>query len=334
MKILIRTDGSPDLGNGHIIRMKALAKELFQRKIPFLFLIKQDDFWINNLLSENYNVLKLNKLKNNLIEILNDNKITHFIYDTRNDLNQSDFIKIKKLFSNLKIIVNDSPEDIRKNCDLFISPPIDQIKEWDWKGFKGKIYSDWDYVLLREEFKQLSDNKVKSNKILLSFGSTDPFFISEKILKLINKNHIKLKYFDFILLVGPQFLRVKEIKKTFDLPKLNVKIIQSPKNIASLFKSISFAIISFGVTAYELASLKIPFLSIAISEDHEKSSRLFVRNKLSKSLGIVDKLEGNFMSIIDQFIIELDDHKLSCNNFKKNISKDSKRNKEYQRDAF
>ena len=31
-----------------------------------------------------------------------------------------------------------SPEDIRKNCDLFISPPIDQIKEWDWKGFKGK----------------------------------------------------------------------------------------------------------------------------------------------------------------------------------------------------
>jgi spore coat polysaccharide biosynthesis protein SpsF len=318
MNILIRTDGSVEIGNGHMIRMIALADELILRNFNIIFLIKKDYFWIKQL-KKKYKVIKCDENNLKLFQILNKGDITHFIYDTRNDLVKSDFLKIRKLNKNLKIVVNDSPEEIRKHCDIFLSPPIAQIKDWDWTGFNGKIYSDWEYVMLRKEFHQINTKK-ESNKVLLSFGSTDPLFITEKVLDLLCKADNKLKQFEFILIVGPQFDRIKKIKSSNSFKILNIEIIKSPSNIEKLFNSVSFAIISFGVTAYELSLLKVPFMSISISDDHEKSSNLFVKNNLSKSLGLVENFEFNFYNIAINFINDLETKKISFDNFNNKIS--------------
>ena len=318
MKVLIRTDGSALIGNGHMFRMIALADELIARNISVKFLIKKDDYWINKL-KKNYKVIKCDEKNTILFNLIKIDNTTHFIYDTRNDLDVKDFVKIKKLNNQLKIIVNDSPEEIRKYCDIFLSPPITQIKDWDWTGFNGSIYSDWEYVMIRKEFHQTQSRK-KSNKVLLSFGSTDPFCITEKVLDLLCKKDNKLKHYEFILIVGPQFARTKKIKSSSSFKSLNIEIIKSPSNIEKLFSSVSFAIISFGVTAYELSLLKVPFMSISISNDHEESSNLFVKNNLSNSLGLIDSFELNFYNIAINFLNDLETKKISLDNFNNKIS--------------
>ena len=49
--------------------------------------------------------------------------------------------------------------------------------------------------MLRKEFHETSTEK-KSNKVLLSFGSTDPFCITEKVLDLLCKEDNKLKHYE------------------------------------------------------------------------------------------------------------------------------------------
>ena len=51
----------------------------------------------------------------------------------------------------------------------------------------------------------------------------------------------------------------------------------------------NLAIISFGMTAYELVSLNIPALYICISEDHFKSSEIFEKTGVGVTLGKFSK---------------------------------------------
>ena len=119
--------------------------------------------------------------------------------------------------------------------------------------------------------------------------------ITEKILFQILKNKSFFSKYEFLLVVGPQFSRYNIISDFIDSNSLNVKIIQSPSNIVDIFSSCFMAYISFGVTAYELASLNIPFISISISDDHEKSSSIFVENNFSISMGLIKSINEKFM---------------------------------------
>ena len=57
MHLIIRTDGDKDLGNGHIIRMLAFAKQLHIKKIKFTFLLKSDNYWISEIKKMSFNVI-------------------------------------------------------------------------------------------------------------------------------------------------------------------------------------------------------------------------------------------------------------------------------------
>ena len=61
------------------------------------------------------------------IDILEENRITHLVYDTRGDLTKDELVYLKEN-TNLKIIVIDSPEDVRLAADLNLYPPIPQVE--------------------------------------------------------------------------------------------------------------------------------------------------------------------------------------------------------------
>ena len=61
-------------------------------------------------------------------------------------------------------------------------------------------------------------------------------------------------------------------------------------------------------------------MSISISNDHEKSSNLFVKNNLSNSLGLIENFEFNFYNIATNFLNDLETKKISLDNFNNKIS--------------
>lgn len=306
LNILIRTDGSGQLGNGHIIRMLALADELSLRGFHFMFALKFDDYWINKIREKNFNVLELSESANHLeefIDILEENRITHLVYDTRADLTKDELIHLKKN-AKLKLIVIDSPEDVRLAADLNLYPPIPQVGIWNWDGFLGKTLSGWEYVMLRNDIFNANNKKniEKDRSVLLSFGATDPFGLTEKALLAIDKCNRWKKKYKYKVVCGPQFGRIDKIKKLVQEINLPIEIYQSPDKIDEIFLSVDFAIIAFGVTAYELASLSIPSFYIAISPDHALSATDFERMEIGKVLGGIDDFDMQLEESIEILI--------------------------------
>ena len=306
LNILIRTDGSGQLGNGHIIRMLALTDELSLRGFHFMFALKYDDYWIKKIREKNINVIVLSKGTNHLVEfidILEENRITHLVYDTRDDLTKDELIHLKEN-AKLKLIVIDSPEDVRLAADLNLYPPIPQIEIWNWEGYFGKTLSGWEYVMLRNGIFNANNKKSikKDRSILLSFGATDPFGLTEKTLLAIDKcNSWKYKY-KYKVICGPQFERIDKIEKLAQKINLPIEVYQSPDKIDEIFLSVDFAITAFGVTAYELASLSIPSFYIAISPDHLLSATNFEKLKIGKVLGTIDDFDMQLEESIEILI--------------------------------
>ncbi|TAL60213.1 MAG: hypothetical protein EPN85_07735 [Bacteroidetes bacterium] len=320
MNILIRTDGSRELGNGHIVRMLALADQLLSHGIPFIFALKFDDFWVNRIREKKYKIVQLSAGSDHVAEFigtLKEHKITHLVYDTRGDLSKDEMLVIKNE-AKLKVIVIDSPEDTRLAADTVIFPPIPQLKEWSWDGFSGKVYSGWEYVFLRKEFSVKSNvsSSVETKKILLSFGSTDPFYLTEKMLTLVVSNPEIFNSYEFILLVGPQFNRLPSIKESADYKNLRISVVQAPEDIVFLFRSVDFAFIAFGVTAYELSALSVPFLCISPTPDHERSARIFEKNSLCVSLGLINNFAENFQRKMSLFFEDSTSIKKSIQEFR------------------
>lgn len=309
MKILIRTDGSEKLGNGHIFRMKALSDQFQKFNLDHSFAIREDDYWILNLKNEGKEVHNLCKTPENKVNelagLISNQKVSHLVYDTRKDLTMQELKAIKQ-HTGVRVIVNDSPEDTRLVADVNLYPPVPQIKEWDWSGFEGsEILSGWEYVLLRKEFLAQNHHKVTNKmpkSVLLAFGSTDPFGLTEKVLSILAENSQMLAGMKFYIVAGPQFSRVAPLQKLISKLNLAAEIIFAPPDIADLYRKMDMAIIAFGVTAYELVVCEVPFLSVSISVDHECSASIFELSGLSVSLGLIENFEKDFYSKLSEFI--------------------------------
>ena len=326
MKILVRVDGSEQLGNGHIFRMKALSDQLQDMKLEHAFAIRMEDFWVSNFRNDGREVYKLSsRLNDNVSELsglILNLKITHLVYDTRNDLTKEELICIKKQ-TGVRLAVIDSPEETRLVADVNLYPPLPQLNEWDWSGFEGsEILSGWEFVLLRKEFlvrHKIKDSMIKPQSVLLSFGSTDPFCITEQVLDLLAQNKeflIGMKYF---ILTGPQFTRTEKLRELISALNLPAEIIIAPENIVDLYRSVDMAIIAFGVTAYELVACEVPFLSVSISADHERSASLFESCGLSVSLGIIEELHKNLLSKLRDFVESYKSKTVILNKFNSEI---------------
>jgi spore coat polysaccharide biosynthesis protein SpsF len=282
--------------------MLALAEKLKEMDFSIAFAISKDQFWINRIEEMGYMAYKLSTGSagiNMILDIITHGSFSHLIYDTRNELSKVELEQIK-ITTGVVIVVIDTPEDTRLVADVALYPPLLQILEWNWNDFKGKLYSGWEYVLLRQEFlNKTNDQKKSTKKLLLSFGSTDPHQITEKTLKVISDYEYIFNGWDIIVLVGPQFNRLEAINKMLGFQTLSVQILQSPNNIANLFAEVELAIIAFGVTAYELASCQVPFFAISPTPDHEKSAKLFEDYKLGISLG---QIEGFELRLVEAMI--------------------------------
>lgn len=310
MKVLIRTDGSEQLGNGHIFRMKALSDQFQMRNLEHAFAIREDDFWVSNLLNEGKEIHKLTLVPDNKVNelsgLISKLKVTHLVYDTRNDLNYQELKHIKQQ-TGVRLTVNDSPEETRLVADVNLYPPVPQLKEWDWSGFEGsEILSGWEYVILRKEFlaeKQQKTPVHKPQSVLLAFGSTDPFGLTEKVLEMVAEKKEIFTGIKFYIVVGPQFkTRAAKVNALIYSLNLSAELLIAPMNIADLYRTMDLAIIAFGVTAYELVACELPFLSVSISADHERSASLFEISGLSVSMGLIEDMEKNFYLKFSTFI--------------------------------
>jgi UDP-2,4-diacetamido-2,4,6-trideoxy-beta-L-altropyranose hydrolase len=309
VNILFRCDGSIEIGMGHVVRCLALADHMKEKHgCNVYFAMRQSELGINKV-KELYPVFESNNNEFDYEDWISGciQKISGkiFIMDMRDGLTRTQLNKIKNK-TGVKVITIDDPENKRLEADLAYYPPVPQLEKTDWNGFNGDLRIGWEYVILRKEFlKKYPKPNNDIPNILVSMGGTDEKNMTKFVIESLNQINQKFKA---IIIVGSGYPYFDKLKNSLEKVHFEYDLIQNPKNIAKIMSQSDFAIISFGQTAYELAALNIPTIYLCLTEDHEESAQLFVKEEMGKLLGIFNKdnesLMNPFYDCLGQFINE------------------------------
>jgi len=255
MKLLIRVDGYHKIGLGHIYRTIALAIYLKDHEILFVS-NKKHKLGIKLIEEHQFN-LKIFSTNEECDEIITNFKpdiIINDILDT--NIDYIEYFKKKKIF-----IVNfeDLGEGAKK-ADLIINALYEQ------ENYNKNYYSGKDYYILREEFQQIGQKRVKKEvtRILITFGGTDPNNYTERVLNIIND--LKIKKINVSVVLGLGYKNYSQLKKRAENLEFNLTLKQNVKNISKYMYEADIIFTSAGRTIYEIVSIGTPTIVLAQNE--------------------------------------------------------------------
>jgi UDP-2,4-diacetamido-2,4,6-trideoxy-beta-L-altropyranose hydrolase len=287
---LIRCDGSCEIGMGHITRCLVLADSLNKSNINVIFAVAESKDAIE-VIKNKFNVIKLigkeNKKKSyDLEEIIVSNAIQILILDIRNDLSKAELIKLKN-DTKIKVVTIDDPEEKRIASDLAVYPPVPQLNNMSWDGYKGKLLIGWEYVIIDKKFgRKFKQNTNRLPNLLICMGGSDKNDMTNHFVNSVSKLNLNI---NITIVVGLGYKYIKKLKYNTTNINCNYKLQQNPSHIEKIISNCDAALISFGQLAYEVAAMNIPALYINISKDHETSCGMFVKAGLGISLGLYNR---------------------------------------------
>ena len=293
-KILIfRVDGGDQKGiaMGHLFRCLRLAKKLSQLKIKILFLSKVNEAAENLILSNGFELYKINNhlsedkefsIIDNFFLGLNLSSIS-IIIDTRGKKE-----RLIKLCANYKIptIVYEDLSEENISPQIIINPnQFNEYKNLNKKTvcYTGDLYRIFD-TNIDSYIKHNFQKKIK--KLFLCFGGTDPYNLTAKITSLLIKEFPDLQ---LKIALGPSFKNYKDIESQLNKSQ-NIKIYRSENFLPKIMKSADAAITSGGTIMYESVFMCIPLFVIPTSTQEFKEVDRF------KKMNVVDSLEVNVNS--------------------------------------
>ena len=276
---------------GHVVRCLALADYLKKNyKCKIHFAMRRSELGVNKVKSS-YSVFQSDESEFNykywLSDCISKSNAEILIMDMRDGLARDELKQLKKK-TGIKVVTIDDLEDKRLEADLAFYPPINQLKKMNWDGYNGKLLIGWKYVLLREEFVKSypKSNNIIPN-ILITMGATDEKNITSFVVEALNKLNEK---FHVSIIVGIGYPHLDHLKNILDMVQYKYKLFIEPNNMAEIMSKSDLAIISFGVTAYELAALNTPAVYLCLSDDHEMSANLFKYEGVGKIISKYSKI--------------------------------------------
>ena len=155
-----------------------------------------------------------------------------------------------------------------------------------WKNFKGKKYIGWEYVPLRKQFKSILKMK-PYHDILIICGGTNKellyFKILKKFLKFDNRLNININF-------GFRAKFSKRIEKMISKTNHNVAIEHNNLNIQKSMQRANIIFTTFGVTAYEIASLGKASIIYSKKKDDQISASIFNYEKIGFVINNINQL--------------------------------------------
>jgi len=299
LNVLFRCDGSPQIGLGHLVRCLALADELAESKgCNIVFAIRESELG-KGIAGKKYPIITPPDNSRNfdyehwMLNSVRSTKADVLVLDVRDGLKPSILNEIKT--KNVLIVDIDDPEEKRLAADLAFYPPVPQVNRMDWTGFNGKLFTGWDWVLLRKEFSQNPDVERNNSlfKILITMGGSDPQGMTIKAVKAMDKLD---EDFDAISVLGSGFQHKEALDKVLSDCKHRFDVRKNVTNMAKLMAGCDFAVASFGVTAYELASRGVPAAYLCLTKDHLESAGMFVDQHLAYGAWLYHDIEANYLA--------------------------------------
>jgi UDP-2,4-diacetamido-2,4,6-trideoxy-beta-L-altropyranose hydrolase len=312
MNVYIRADASVEIGTGHVMRCLTLAEKLREYNAQVEFICREHKGnlieWIRNHKGFSVHALPVNKNAQDVESVKkhygllettcrNDAEQTaaifkqsdkeidwlvldHYALDIRWENSITPFVK--------KLMVIDDLANRKHNCDLL----LDQNLNFEENRYKELVPEDCvfllgpKYALLRKEFliarNKLRKRNAKIQRIIVSFGGSDPTNETEKALeaiRLLKRSDIKT---DVVIgLANPKRTNLENVLETVQNTKLFVQV----DNIAELFSNADLAIGAGGSTTWERCCLGLPCIIISTAENQLAIAKNACNSGLGVNLG-------------------------------------------------
>jgi len=127
------------------------------------------------------------------------------------------------------------------------------------------------YVMLRREFRKASvkkSNKKEITNILVTMGGSDPDNVTLKVLQILDD--LNIKNLVVKVLLGPSNPHFNKLKEAIAQIKTECELIRSVKDMPTLIRWADFAITAAGSTCWELAALRVPFVTVVLADNQEQ----------------------------------------------------------------
>jgi spore coat polysaccharide biosynthesis predicted glycosyltransferase SpsG/CMP-N-acetylneuraminic acid synthetase len=306
-RILVRVEGSNEIGLGHVHNMLTILNHFRNEKI-LIVMNEKNKLGYKKFQEHLYNIIFF---KNDLelfkiIKRFQPNLIFNDILDTTSNYMKK--IKQEKLF-----IVNfEDLGDGRKYADLVFNPIYhsEQITS-------NENYGP-DFACVRDEFRMWDPSPLRdiSKNVVLIFGGLDSTNRTHFILTLIEK--YKLKNLKYSIIIGNGYKeRKKLIKLIVQMKKkhFNIELKENMEFLSKIFHESDFAITSNGRTVFELGSLHIPMIVIPVNQ-REKTHTFVQKYDVGYTIQLENESKThNFLNAFNN-MLEYEHRKKFQNNLK------------------
>ncbi|MBI2353864.1 MAG: NTP transferase domain-containing protein [Deltaproteobacteria bacterium] len=286
VRVLVRCDGDAIVGLGHVVRCLALADELREKHgcgitfamtsgEPGMALVSEKGFPIAAKPAD----MSEGNWLDGLMEQLGPDILT---VDVRSALPIECLRHWRK--RGVLIATLDDPTVRRLEADLAFYPPVPQVRELDWSGFTGELFTGWDWVPLRRGFSyrpSASENIIPH--LLVTMGGSDPAGLTLRVMQILDDLDGD---FETTVVVGAGFRQGEELEALLGRTRRCFRVMQNVQEMNNLMANVDLAIASFGVTAYELAAMGVPAVYLSLTPDHARSASVFVEQGLALSCGV------------------------------------------------
>ena len=294
-KIYIFTISSKKLGSGHLKRSLAVRDYLKKKGIKCKILLfgenKNKDFYLKlnshpistfidmykKIISKNENFIILDCANSRIIKKKFVNQIVKY-----SKINQNKIFIIDSLYKDNLIL------KMKLNNISFMMPYfIDRKYLLKFKKFKKKLIES-KYFIFNKFFKNIKNKKVKKIKsVLITFGASDLFNASFKILKKII---LSFKLSKVTIIVGPYFSKnlLGKIKSVANLTD-KIKCIGYNNNILKLINSHDLLVTNSGLTKYEFCLSNKPVLIYSENKNNQLVNLPFNKKNLCYHYSYLEK---------------------------------------------
>jgi spore coat polysaccharide biosynthesis protein SpsF len=285
---LIRCDGGFTYGYGHVKRSLTLARALRdQQGFGVIFAINGDADAAKTVHDAGFETFLLPALGkgNALASLVATKRPEIVICDARENLARDDLVRLAEKIPVVAVI--DDGSDRRLSATHAYYPPVPQVETLSWKGAKTQVRAGWEWALLGFDPSTVVPNREELDavrtRMVISMGGSDPLDMTRLVACGLAKITIP---FGARFVIGPGFRNGPRLAREIEAMRPNFETVQGVSDLGSEFASADFAVIAFGVTAYELGALGVPALYLALTDDQLLSASAFERAGMGLRMGL------------------------------------------------
>ena len=271
-RIGIRTDASPQLGMGHVMRCISIAQALSAIDVESIF-ICANDYPTETVLAYGFEISVLNsdyKMMESevipMLEAVNQLKLSGILVDS---YYATDYY-LSCLQERVPVVYIDGlyrcQADITGIINYNAAANIEEYRK-RFERKKTALMIGLDFTPLRNEFKMKSGNKLirkKVDSILLTTGATDNYGVVVKLCRYWKKTDL-LKDVEKHIIVGKLFKEPEKLMEDF-ADDSSFVFHQNTTNMRSHMKNADIAISAAGTTVYELLSMQVPSVIFSLAD--------------------------------------------------------------------